>query len=87
MSFPDTCRACGERTRMRGNYMCPVCHPDTSPEDYDGELVDVDDRSGVRDSVVGTIVALLLFPMVVRLVLLVLEWLGLRRRPDMSLGI
>lgn len=38
--LPTTCRSCDDRTRMRGNFMCPSCHPDTSPEDYDGRMAD-----------------------------------------------
>jgi len=38
MTFPKHCRECGENIRMRGNYMCPECHPDTSRDEYDGEM-------------------------------------------------
>lgn len=36
--LPTTCRICDENTRMKGNFRCPDCHPDTTPEAYDGEL-------------------------------------------------
>jgi len=36
--FPTTCRDCGDRTRMKGNFVCPQCHDDVDPDEYDGEL-------------------------------------------------
>lgn len=36
--FPTTCRSCGERTRMKGNFTCPVCHDDVDADEFDGEL-------------------------------------------------
>lgn len=50
--FPSTCRDCGERTRMKGNFTCPQCHPDTDPEEYDGELAaETPDGWGITDHV------------------------------------
>lgn len=36
--LPAVCRDCEENTRMQGTFRCPECHPDTSPEEYDGPM-------------------------------------------------
>lgn len=38
MTLPKTCRKCGERERMYGNFMCPTCHPDTTANSYSGRF-------------------------------------------------
>lgn len=39
LELPKVCRKCEDRTRIKGNFMCPECHPDVDPEADDYELV------------------------------------------------
>jgi predicted RNA-binding Zn-ribbon protein involved in translation (DUF1610 family) len=39
LELPKVCRKCDNRTRIKGNFMCPECHPDVEPEADDVELV------------------------------------------------
>jgi tRNA(Ile2) C34 agmatinyltransferase TiaS len=42
MSFPTTCRECGERTRTYNTFRCPVCHPDMTEDDHPPLATEVD---------------------------------------------
>jgi len=46
LELPKVCRKCENRTRIKGNFMCPECHPDVDPKEDDYELV----GSPVEDS-------------------------------------
>lgn len=40
LELPKVCRKCENRTRIKGNFMCPECHPEVDPDEDDYRLVD-----------------------------------------------
>lgn len=45
LELPKVCRKCEQETRMKGNFMCPDCHPDVDAKEDEYELV----KSAVQD--------------------------------------
>ncbi|AGM11966.1 hypothetical protein DNAM5_107 [Haloarcula californiae tailed virus 1] len=55
--FPPECRSCGENRRMRGSFVCPLCHPDEDEESYDGPLAGGDTKEKMVEGALQSLVS------------------------------